>query len=184
MSSESNKLLCAILSAILVYLLASFISDLLYKKDYKKNIKLSYNVSSQNVDASVTDSKEIDLEIKIMTEAEINELVKKADFEKGKIFINKNCSSCHDFNLPIKNKIGPSLAKIFDRKIGAISNYKYSKALLKMDRGWNISNLYYFLEKPKEWAPGTKMSYRGITDQEKLLNTIKYLRDNSLNNEN
>ena len=44
--------------------------------------------------------------------------------------------------------------------------------------------LYYFLEKPKEWAPGTKMSYRGILDAQKLLNTIKYLRENSISNEN
>ena len=36
MSSESNKLLCAILSAILVLLLASFISELLYNKEKKK----------------------------------------------------------------------------------------------------------------------------------------------------
>ena len=184
MASESNKLLCAILSAILVYLLASFISELLYKKDNKKNIKLSYSINNPNIDVSITDNKKENLEIKVMTDSEINDLVKKADFEKGKIFINKNCSSCHDFNIPIKNKIGPSLATVLNRKIGAIPNYKYSKALLNMDRGWDIPNLYYFLEKPKEWAPGTKMSYRGITDKEKLLNTIKYLRDNSLNNEN
>ena len=43
MSSESNKLLCAVLSALLIYLLASFLSELLYNTD-KKNIKLSYSL--------------------------------------------------------------------------------------------------------------------------------------------
>ena len=104
--------------------------------------------------------------------------------DKGKIFVNKNCASCHDLNMPIKNKIGPSLATIHDRKIGNLSDYKYSKTLLNIDKKWNIVNLYYFLEKPKDWAPGTKMSYRGISDSEKLLNTIKYLRENSISNEN
>ena len=42
MSSESNKLLCAILSAIISILLASFISELYYI-DKKKN-KLSYSI--------------------------------------------------------------------------------------------------------------------------------------------
>ena len=44
MSSESNKLLCAILSACLIYLIASFLSELLYSIDKKKNVKLSYNL--------------------------------------------------------------------------------------------------------------------------------------------
>ena len=86
--------------------------------------------------------------------------------------------------MPIKNKIGPSLATIYNRKIGGIDDYKYSKALLNMKKEWSLVNLYYFLEKPKEWAPGTKMSYRGIANTTKLLNTIKYLKENSLNNEN
>ena len=78
--------------------------------------------------------------------------------------------------MPIKNKIGPSLATILDRKIGNLSDYKYSKTLLNIDKKWNIVNLYYFLEKPKEWAPGTKMSYRGISDSQKLNKYYKILK--------
>ena len=48
--------------------------------------------------------------------------------------------------MPIKNKIGPSLATILNRKIGSLSDYKYSKALSKMDDKWNLLNLYLFLE--------------------------------------
>ncbi len=180
MSSDSNKLLCAILSAFLVYLLASFVSELFYSVD-KKKVKLSYNLETktQDLDEAVTK-----MEIKKISESEINQLLEKANLEKGKSFVDKNCSSCHDLDMPIKNKIGPSLATILNRKIGSLEDYKFSKALLSNDKEWNILNLYYFLEKPKEWAPGTKMSYRGISDSTKLLNTIKYLRQNSLNNEN
>ena len=158
MSSELNKIFCAILSAILVYLLASFLSELLYNVDKKKVTKLSYNI--ENVEDKNKNPNEVNVEseLKIITELELN--------------------------MPIKNKIGPSLAIILDRKIGNLSDYKYSKTLLNIDKKWNIVNLYYFLEKPKEWAPGTKMSYRGISDSQKLLNTIKYLRENSISNEN
>ena len=183
MSSESNKLLCAILSAILVYLLASFMSELVYNIEENKNAKLSYSLEkTENSDN--LDKAQVDLEIKKITEIEINQLLETADLEKGKSFVNKNCASCHDLNIPIKNKIGPSLAKVLNRKIGSLSDYKYSKGLLSIEKEWSLINLYYFLEKPKEWAPGTKMSYRGISDTEKLLNTIKYLRENSINNEN
>ena len=184
MSSESNKLLCAILSAFLVYLLASFFSELIYKTEEKKDTKLSYYIEKPVIsNPDLNDNLEKAKTIKI-TEKELTKLLETASLEKGKVFVNKNCASCHDFNMPIKNKIGPSLATVINRKIGKLENYKYSKALLNMDKKWNILNLYYFLEKPKEWAAGTKMSYRGITDSSKLLNTIKFLRENSLQNEN
>ena len=184
MSSELNKIFCAILSAILVYLLASFLSELLYNVDKKKGMKLSYNIENIENKNKDLDKVNIESELKIITELELNQLLEKADLDKGETFVNKNCASCHDLNMPIKNKIGPSLATILNRKIGNLSDYKYSKTLITMDKKWNIVNLYYFLEKPKEWAPGTKMSYRGISDSQKLLNTIKYLRENSITNEN
>ena len=46
--------------------------------------------------------------------------------------------------MPIKNKIGPSLANILNRKIGSLSGYKYSKTLINMDKEWDVTNLYYF----------------------------------------
>ena len=150
----------------------------------KKVTKFSYNIESVDDKNKNIDKKNIDFELTKLTELELNKLLEKADVEKGQTFVNKNCASCHDLNMPIKNKIGPSLATILDRRIGNLSDYKYSKTLLKMDKDWDLKNLYYFLEKPKEWAPGTKMSYRGISDSQKLLNTIKYLRENSISNEN
>ena len=184
MSSESNKLLCAILSALLIYLLASFLSEILYNKDKKKDIRLSYSIEETEDKYNDTDQVKADSEEKKITALEINQLLQQADLEKGKSFVNKNCASCHDFNMPIKNKIGPSLANIYNRKIGSLSGYKYSKTLINMDKEWDTANLYYFLEKPKEWAVGTKMSYRGISNSTKLIDTIKYLRENSLKNEN
>ncbi|MDA9708439.1 hypothetical protein N9V56_03190 [Alphaproteobacteria bacterium] len=184
MSSESNKLLCAILSALLIYLLASFLSELLYKKDKIKDMKLSYSIEKAEDKYNDIDKVKVDSELKKVTKLEINQLLEKADLEKGKSFVNKNCASCHDFDMPVKNKIGPSLANIFNRKIGSLSGYKYSKTLINMNKEWDVTNLYYFLEKPKEWAVGTKMSYRGISNSTKLIDTIKYLRENSLKNEN
>ena len=58
--------------------------------------------------------------------------------------------------LPIKNKIGPSLANVVNRKIGSIEGYNYSKSFQTIDNDWSYENLYLFLQKPKTWAPGTK----------------------------
>ena len=173
MSAEQNKILCAILTAILILLLSSFISELLYHPKSKGN-KVSYlNESSeveiiQEVDTTVEKNNDI-------TEEYIEKLLVNASLEDGDKFVNKNCKACHDFSLPIKNKIGPSLAKIKNRKIAAVKDYKYSNALKSIDDSWSNKNLYLFLEKPKTWAEGTKMSYRGINSQSDLINVLKYL---------
>ncbi len=118
-------------------------------------MKLSYNIENIEDKNKDLNKVNIDSELQIITESELNQLLEKADLDKGKTFVNKNCASCHDLNMPIKNKIGPSLATILDRKIGNLSDYKYSKTLLNIDKKWNIINLYYF-RKPKEWAPWNK----------------------------
>ena len=60
---------------------------------------------------------------------------------------------------------------------------KYSKSLKELDEEWSYKNLYLFLQKPKTWAPGTKMSYRGITKEDDLINVLKYLSHISKLNE-
>lgn len=184
MSFEINKLLCAALSAILVFLLASFLSELLYHVDNKKDVKLSYYIKSLDENNKTVSTKKNDVEDKKINKEEITQLVEAANLNDGEAFVKKNCMSCHDLSLPIKNKIGPSLATVLNRKVGAVEGYKYSKVLANINENWNVINLYLFLENPKLWAAGTKMSYRGIKDIKKLLNTIKFLQVNSINNEN
>ena len=181
MSAELNKVLCAILSAILVLLLSSFIGDLLYHPKNTKN-KVSYTIEEE-VKEELPINKDDPSKEKKITLDTIETLLINASLEEGEKFVTKNCSACHTFNLPIKNKVGPSLAKIMNRKIGSIESYKYSNALKNIEENWSYKNLYLFLEKPKEWAPGTKMSYRGISKQENLANVLKYLSHISKLNE-
>ncbi|MEC8099928.1 MAG: c-type cytochrome [Pseudomonadota bacterium] len=173
MSAEFNKVLCAILSAVLVLLLASFISELLYHPKILDG-KVSYLVEETEKEKVNLSENPVNEE-SIISEEKIAQLLTKADLDAGKKFATKNCSACHSFELPIKNKVGPSLATIMNRKVASIENYKYSKALQNIDMNWSYKNLYLFLEKPKSWAPGTKMSYKGISKQDNLINILKYL---------
>ena len=183
MSFEINKLMCALLVSILLYLLSSFIGDLLYKPEKLNKVKLSYFIEDSSQIESETSLPKEDV-IDNITLDTIEALLAQADLNEGAKFVKKNCSACHDYNLPIKNKIGPSLATVLNRNIGSLSDYKYSKSLKNNGKDWNLLNLYLFLENPKEWIPGTKMAYRGIKSKEKLINTIKFLEDNSKSNEN
>ena len=181
MSAELNKVFCAILSAILVFLLSSFIGDLLYHPNNNKK-KVSYSIEEEIAEETIINEKDIN-KPEVITLDTIENLLVTANLEEGESFVNKNCSACHSFEIPIKNKVGPSLANVMSRKVGSIEGYKYSKALKDSDKNWSYENLYLFLEKPKEWAPGTKMSYRGISKQENLANVLKYLAHISKLNE-
>ena len=181
MSAEFNKILCAILSAILVLLLSSFIGDLIYHPE-KGNKKLSYKIEEDITEDSQQEISEVKNE-ETISKQDIENLLVKADLEKGKKFATKNCGACHSFILPIKNKIGPSLAMLLNRKVASIDGFKYSKSFLAIDKNWSYENLFFFLKNPKSWAPGTKMSYRGISKEDDLINVLKYLSHVSKLNE-
>lgn len=85
----------------------------------------------------------------------------------------RQCSSCH--KLDGSNAVGPYLNGVVDRAVGAIDGYSYSGALVAVAETWTPEDLSGFLENPSGWAPGTKMSYRGMKDAEDRANLIAYL---------
>jgi cytochrome c2 len=87
----------------------------------------------------------------------------------------KKCVSCHSFT---KNKIGPSLGNIIDKKAGAVEGFKYSKAVKNSDIVWNDCSLDSFLKKPRKYIKGTKMRFIGLKKKSDRDALIKYLKEN------
>jgi len=98
-----------------------------------------------------------------------------ADAAKGKKVFNK-CKSCHVVNKK-KNRIGPHLVGLFGRKAGSVPKYKYSKAMRKSDLVWNAETLDKYLEKPRKFLKGTKMSFAGLNKKAQRDNVIAYLKE-------
>lgn len=100
----------------------------------------------------------------------------EADLKKGeKVF--KKCKICH-FVDKEKNKIGPHLVNLFDRKAGTLEGYKYSSAMkAKGEEGlvWNAETLNTYLTKPKDFVPKTKMKFPGLRKEADRTNLIGYL---------
>ena len=106
-------------------------------------------------------------------EVDIATLMAEADAASGeKVF--RACSACHKLEVGA-NAVGPHLAGIVGRNVGSADGYAYSEALAGMDEIWSYENLSAFLAAPSDWAPGTKMSYRGLKDAEDRADLIAYL---------
>ena len=67
------------------------------------------------------------------------------------------------------------------RKIGSISDYKYSKALSEYDNDWSFEELNGYLIKPAKWIKGTKMAFAGLRKEKDRASVILYLNQNSDN---
>lgn len=99
------------------------------------------------------------------------------DAEAGeKVF--RKCMACHAVGEDAKNKIGPMLNGIVGSAAGAVEGFKYSDVLMeKAAEGliWTPEEIAAFLEKPRDYAKGTKMSFAGLRKEEERDNVIAYL---------
>ena len=99
------------------------------------------------------------------------------DAEKGERVFNK-CKACHAVGEDAKNKVGPVLNGIIGRPAGTVEDFNYSDALLaKAEEGlvWDEDSLAEYLEKPRDYIEGTKMSFAGLRKEEEIENVIAYL---------
>ncbi|WP_386683610.1 c-type cytochrome [Loktanella sp. R86503] len=85
----------------------------------------------------------------------------------------RNCRSCHA--LDGANGVGPHLDGVVGRAVDAVDGYAYSGALEQVADVWSEENLYNFLQDPAGYAPGTKMSFKGLAKPEDRANLIAYL---------
>jgi cytochrome c len=96
-----------------------------------------------------------------------------ADADKGKKIFNK-CKACHKIEDGV-NATGPSLYGVVGRPVATEAGYSYSDALKALGGDWTPDRLDEWLTSPKDYAPGTKMTFAGLKKIEDRANVIAYL---------
>jgi len=169
-SFEINKIIAVVLMVVLLVVGIGKISDIIFHVEKPKTP--GYTVETEQ---AITASSET-VEEKI----DIAAFLAMGDIANGEKQFKK-CKACHSIKQGGGNKIGPKLWNVMFRPVGAITDYKYSKALSSYGKEWSWEEMNGFLIKPATWIKGNKMGFAGIKDEKDRASIILYLNQNSDN---
>ncbi|NBD94927.1 MAG: c-type cytochrome [Gammaproteobacteria bacterium] len=162
---ELNKIMAAVLLAGVIGMTSGFLADLLVHEPKVEQFAYAPDVEAGPAEVAVEEEPEID----------IATLLQTADPSAGEAF-SRACASCHTFEQGGANRVGPNLWGVVGRDKGAVADFNYSSAMEEAGSDWTYENLNAFLHNPRDYLPGTSMSYAGIRDAEDRANIIAYMR--------
>ena len=173
-SFELNKIIAAILMVALLIIGIGKLSNVIFHVEKPETPGYSVEVEQATVVSSQTTSEPTEDKI------DITALIAMGDIATGeKVF--KKCAACHSIVKGGKNNIGPALYNVVGRDVGAVGDYKYSKALASYGKAWTFEELNGYLLKPAKWIKGTKMAFAGLRKEKDRASVILYLNQNSDN---
>ena len=150
------------------------LSNVIFHVEKPETPGYSVEVEQTTVASSETSSQATEDKIDIAA------LIAMGDIANGeKVF--KKCAACHSIVKGGKNNIGPALYNVVGRDVGAVGDYKYSKALAAYGKAWTFEELNGYLVKPAKWIKGTKMAFAGLRKEKDRASVILYLNQNSDN---
>ena len=161
----STKVLGAVCGSLLVFLLGNWAADSLYSMEggHGGEETQSYVIAVEDSGAAAA----------VEEGPAFADLYAAADVAAGEKAFAK-CKACH--KVDGTDGTGPHLNGVVGRAKAAAAGFGYSDVLKGMAAdSWTPENLDAFLENPKGYAPGTKMSFAGLPKVQDRANLIAYL---------
>lgn len=165
MDNRSNIVAMMGLGAMIVALGATLVSSEFFVSERPE--KMGYVVEGVEEEAGAGAAAEAPVAIA--------SLLPTADAAKGaEVF--KKCASCHTITQGGANGVGPNLYATLGEEMGkGKGGYAFSEALSGKGAKWDFENMNAWLTSPKAFAPGTKMSFAGLSKAEDRANLLVYL---------
>jgi cytochrome c len=166
-SFELNKVAGAVLGSVLLLLVVNEIGNFLVHPTHLEKSVLAIDTGDESSAADAKEAAEAGPSLAV--------LLADADAGKGEK-VAKKCTACHSFEAGGANKIGPALYGVIGRGVASHEGFSYSSALAGLGGDWGYKELDGFLANPKQYAPGTKMSFAGLKKPGDRADLIAYLR--------
>jgi len=92
----------------------------------------------------------------------------------------KKCQACHTAEKGGPNGTGPDLWNVMGESIAQGHNgFPFTDALKSKGGTWDWGNMSEWLKSPKAFAPGTKMTFAGLSKPQDRADVIAYLNQHT-----
>lgn len=98
-----------------------------------------------------------------------------ADLDNGRAVFAR-CRSCHTITPNGPNMTGPSLYGVIGRTAGTHEGFNYSPALKAAGFAWDDARIDHWLQNPRTFLPGNKMTFPGLPDATDRRDVIAFLK--------
>ena len=93
----------------------------------------------------------------------------------------KKCAACHTATQGGANGLGPNLWGTIGAPLAHVPGFAYSDALKSKGGTWTWEAMSDWLKSPKNFVPGTKMTFAGLSKPEDRANLMAWLNQNGSN---
>ncbi|MCI4660529.1 MAG: cytochrome c family protein [Neomegalonema sp.] len=168
---ELNKFFGAIFGALMLFFGLTFLVEGMYSDghhggDHHEALAFAMEIEGGEEEAVAEEAPSLP------------ELLAQADADKGKKVFNK-CKGCHKVEKGEGNSVGPELYGVMGRDIASHAGFGYSGVLSDKAGNWTFEAMDAFLTDPKGWAPGTAMSFAGLSKPEQRADLLAFLNSKS-----
>ncbi|MFZ3309974.1 MAG: cytochrome c family protein, partial [Xanthobacteraceae bacterium] len=168
-SFEINKVLGALLGTCLILVAMHIASEAIFTREAPAKPGYEVAVKEQPAGGGAAAAP---------AEQPIETVLASASPQHG-AQVAKECEACHNLQEGQGAKVGPDLYGVVDRPIASVSGFNYTDAIKgaakTLGGKWTFDALNKWLTKPSAVAPGTAMTFAGLSSEKQRADVIAYL---------
>ncbi|MBX3561218.1 MAG: cytochrome c family protein [Sphingomonas sp.] len=108
-------------------------------------------------------------------EPPIAHFLQTADAARGEGAFRK-CAACHTINQGGANGLGPNLYGVMGEAVGTgHAGFNFSDALRSRGGTWDWDTMSAWLASPRTFAPGTRMTFAGLSNPQERADLLLYM---------